>query len=30
MRPFGIGEAGVRELGQRLPPPQAQRLAQRG
>ena len=30
MRSFGISEAGVRELGERLPPSQLQRLAQRG
>ncbi len=30
MRPLGVGEAGIGELGQRLPPPQAKRLAQRG
>ena len=29
-RPLGLGEAGVGELGQRLAPPQAKRLAQRG
>ena len=30
MRPFDIREAGIGELGQRLPPPQRQRLTQRG
>jgi hypothetical protein len=30
MRSFGVSEAGVRELGERLPPSQPQRLAQRG
>ena len=30
LRPFGVGEAGVGEFGQRLAPPQAERLAQRG
>ena len=30
MRPFDVREAGVGELGQRLPPPQRQRLTQRG
>ena len=30
MRPLGVGEAGIGELGQRLAPPQAKRLAQRG
>ena len=30
LRPFGVSEAGVGELGQRLAPPQAKRLAQRG
>ena len=30
MRSFGISEAGVRELGERLPPSQPQRFAQRG
>ena len=30
MRPFGIGEAGIGELGQRLAPPQPERFAQGG
>ena len=30
MRSLGVGEAGVRELGERLPPSQPQRFAQRG
>ena len=30
MRPFDVREAGVGELGQRLPPPQRQRLCERG
>ena len=30
LRPFGLGEAGIGELGQRLAPPQAKRLAQHG
>ena len=30
MRPLGLGEAGIGELGQRLAPPQAKRLAQHG
>ena len=30
LRPLGVSEAGVGELGQRLAPPQAKRLAQRG
>ena len=30
MRAFDVREAGIGELGQRLPPPQRQRLAQRG
>ena len=29
MRPLGVGEAGVGELGQRLAAPQAKRLTQR-
>ena len=29
LRPLGLGEAGVGELGQRLAPPQAKRLTQR-
>ena len=30
LRPLGLGEAGVGELGQRLAPPQAKRLTQGG
>ena len=30
LRPLGVSEAGVGEFGQRLAPPQAKRLAQRG